>query len=139
MRLTKDKVFADSNILLYLLSDDIAKKTIAKQILKSYPVISTQAISENINVLFKKFQLGSEETEQHKNLLLVYCRVVPLIPSTIDEAFKLRKQYHLNWYDCTILAAALLDDCNVIYSEDMQHLQYINKKLKIINPFLTNK
>ena len=30
----------------------------------------------------------------------------------------------------------LENDCDILYSEDMQHNQVIDEKLKIINPFL---
>ncbi len=137
MKLTNDKIFVDSNILLYLLSDNVAKKEIAKQIFKSYPIISTQVVSENMNVLFKKFStLSLAQIEQHKSLLLTYCKVVPVTVSTIEKAFELRIRYRLNWYDCTILSAAILENCNIIYSEDMQHQQLIETKLRIINPFI---
>lgn len=137
MKLTNDKIFADSNILLYLLSDNITKKEVAKEILKAYPIISTQVVSENINVLFKKFsKLSLAQIEQHKNLIITYCKVVPVNIPTIEKTFELKKRYQFNWYDCTIIASALLEECNILYSEDLQHLQFIEKQLKIINPFV---
>ncbi|BAY67477.1 hypothetical protein NIES23_02510 [Trichormus variabilis NIES-23] len=34
------------------------------------------------------------------------------------------------------VSTALLSECSIIYSEDMQHNQLIENKLKIINPFV---
>jgi len=34
-----------------------------------------------------------------------------------------------------IVSAALQSECEVLYSEDMQHNQIIEKRLQIINPF----
>ena len=61
MKLTADRFFVDSNIFLYLLSNVDSKKEIAISILNSSPVISTQVVSENINVAFKKFSVLSAE------------------------------------------------------------------------------
>ena len=38
--------------------------------------------------------------------------------------------------DSLIIAAALAADCNILYTEDMQHGQVINGKLTLLNPFL---
>jgi len=35
-----------------------------------------------------------------------------------------------------IVAAALLADCDTLYSEDMQHGQVFDGRLTIINPFI---
>lgn len=55
------KVFADTNIILYLLSDDITKKTRAKQILSNRPIISLQVANEFTNVCIKKLKLTPDE------------------------------------------------------------------------------
>jgi len=45
------------------------------------------------------------------------------------------EKYGLSIYDAMIVAAALLADCRVIVSEDMQHGQVIEGRLTIRNPF----
>jgi predicted nucleic acid-binding protein len=133
----KDKVFADSNVLLYLLSNDERKKKIAKIILKENPVISTQVISENVNVLIKKFkELSLSQISEHAKMLSAYCVVNPVTVSTIENAFELKEKYRFQWYDCTILSSAISDECSILYSEDLQHNQIINDRLRIVNPFL---
>ena len=137
MRPMKDKIFADSNVLLYLLSNDERKKNIAKAILKSNPVISAQVISENVNVLIKKFkQLSLSQIAEHTKMLAAYCVVNPITVSTIEQALELKEKYGLQCYDTTILSSAILDECSILYSEDMQHDQLIEGKLRIVNPFL---
>jgi len=136
MKLTNDKIFADSNVLLYLLGDDERKKDIAKSILKSNPTISTQVISENINVLFRKFKgITTGQIIQHANLLTNYCQVSLITFDTIETALELKIKYQFQWYDCSILSVALLNACNIIYSEDLNHHQLIEGSLRIINPF----
>jgi len=133
----KDRVFVDSNVLLYLLSDDEKKKNIAKVILKANPVISTQIISENINVLLKKFrQMSLSQVSEHSKMLTSYCIVNSITVSTIEKALELKEKYGFQWYDSTVLSSAIIDGCTVIYSEDMQHDQLIDSRLRIVNPFL---
>lgn len=52
----KDKYFFDTNILIYLLSDDRDKHRIAVELYKSVneKIISTQVLNEVANVCYKK-------------------------------------------------------------------------------------
>jgi len=71
MMQTKDKFFIDSNICLYLLSGEIIKKQIALELLSQNGIISTQVLSENINVLFKKFKtLSTTDIQTHIHFLV---------------------------------------------------------------------
>jgi predicted nucleic acid-binding protein len=53
----------------------------------------------------------------------------------IQKALSLNTKYGYAYYDCLVLASAIISDCKYLYSEDMQHNQYIDGELKIINPF----
>lgn len=65
-----DKHFVDSNVWIYLFDQDKAKKNKALQLLSQSPIISTQVITENINVCLKKLKLSLDDTEKHaKNLI----------------------------------------------------------------------
>ena len=62
-----DKVFIDSNIILYLYSEDeLFKLHKAQEILDIHnnTIISTQVINEVSNVLFKKFRLSAIDVEK---------------------------------------------------------------------------
>ena len=52
----QDKVFIDTNVLIYFISDDIKKKIKAKEVLfsRGEPVISSQVINEFINACLTK-------------------------------------------------------------------------------------
>jgi predicted nucleic acid-binding protein len=56
--------------------------------------------------------------------------------STILEAFRIAERYGFSFYDSLIISAALESGCNTLYSEDMQHGQLIENRLKIVNPFV---
>ena len=132
----KDKAFCDSNVLLYLLDKKDERKLKAKEILFNNPIISTQVINENINVAFKRLHLSKADIAVHIENLLIKCDVKIISTETILLAYRIFSKYQYSYYDCLIIAVALENDCRVLYSEDMQHNQVIEKKLKIINPFL---
>jgi len=48
---------------------------------------------------------------------------------------QIRHKYNLSYWDSLIVASALENDCSILYTEDLQHEQVIEGKLKIINPF----
>jgi len=50
-------------------------------------------------------------------------------------SFKIAEQYKYSIWDSLIIASALESNCSALYTEDLQHGQIIDKKLKIINPF----
>lgn len=54
----------------------------------------------------------------------------------ILKAAFLRKSYNLSYWDSMIVSSALESGCTILYSEDMQSGQIVEKQLKIINPFL---
>jgi predicted nucleic acid-binding protein len=47
----------------------------------------------------------------------------------------LKNKYNLQYYDALIIATALENNCNILFSEDMQDKLIIENKLTIINPF----
>jgi predicted nucleic acid-binding protein len=131
----RDK-FADSNILLYLFSEDQIKKEIAFRIFNQHPVITLQVIGENLNVCLRNFKFTYDRALEHTRELEKNCEVKSTSMATIESALYLSKRYKYSFWDCMILASALENNCTVVYSEDMQHHQVIEKKLKIVNPFI---
>jgi predicted nucleic acid-binding protein len=135
MKQMKDKIFVDTNVLLYLLSNDLEKKSIAKDILKSNNHISIQVLNEFSNVSLRKFQLSIDDTRELIQKISEKTIVFDFNENTILYALDLKNIYQYQFYDCLIIATALENNCNILYSEDMQHNQVIEDKLKIINPF----
>jgi predicted nucleic acid-binding protein len=60
----------------------------------------------------------------------------PLGYDVHDLARMTAQRYGLGFYDALIVAAAQFDQCETLYSEDMQHGLVIDGTLTIINPFL---
>ncbi|GHV84333.1 twitching motility protein PilT [Spirochaetia bacterium] len=137
-----DKVFVDTNIILYAEFDDDSKKyNCAKALLKNSFIqsgvyISTQVLNEFfVNALRKG--AGASDIQ---SVLLNYSNNFKLITidfQTIRECWRILNRYHFSYWDSLIIAAALEADCSILYSEDMQDGQIIENTLTIRNPFVT--
>ncbi len=131
------RYFLDSNIGIYLLERGSQKQQIAMGLMqKAVPVISTQVITENINVCIRKLRYSKTDAFQHAENLLKICEVFLIDELTLQKSFDISINYQYSYYDSLIIAAALLSNCDILYSEDMQHQQTIDNQLKIINPFI---
>ncbi|WP_235024595.1 PIN domain-containing protein [Caballeronia arvi] len=103
---------------------------------KSRPVISTQVMNEVTLVMSRKMGLPWPEIESILEDVEVLCEVVPLTFEVHKEARRVAAHYGFRFYDCCVIAFALLNDCEVLYSEDMHHCQVIFDRLTVTNPFL---
>jgi predicted nucleic acid-binding protein len=132
----QDKVFLDTNILLYAFSTkDENKYTIAKNLVLSDAVISTQVINEVTVNLLKKFTFGEDQIQRFLESSYARYKIAELTYKVFAKASELRKNHLFSYYDSIIVAAALLSGCTILYSEDMHHKLIVDKQLKIINPF----
>jgi predicted nucleic acid-binding protein len=132
-----NRIALDSNILIYNHSlDHEDKRLIARDFFKENPVVSSQVISEYLNVMKRNFKMQKLELMQLCSLWLEKCTVQPVVLSTVKLAQDLVGKYDFQIFDGIIIAAALEADCNIIYSEDMQDGQIIENVLKIVNPFV---
>ena len=53
---------------------------------------------------------------------------------TIAAAWHLQDRFGFNWWDCLIVAAARLSECDYLLTEDLQHGQDLDG-LVVIDPF----
>lgn len=131
------KIALDSNILIYNHSLEFEnKKLIARSFFRDNPVVSSQVVSEYINVIKRNLKVSKQELIQLCSLWLEKCTVQPVVLSTIKLAQDLIVRYDFQIFDGIIVAAALEADCDTIYSEDMHDGLIVENKLKIINPFI---
>jgi predicted nucleic acid-binding protein len=131
-----DKVFIDTNILIYSLSADDERGVKAREILlsSSEAVVSSQVISEFISTCLKKRILSVDDASQAANDFMRALSFAPVRESTINRALKLVKKYKFAYWDSLIAASALETGCSVLFTEDMQDGQVINNRLRIVNP-----
>jgi predicted nucleic acid-binding protein len=127
--------FVDTNVLLYLLSDDEAKADRAEALLASRVVISVQVLNEFLNVARRKRGLPWPQVEQALADLQRFADVRPLTLATHRQGVVLAKRYQLNVYDAMIAAAALEAGCTTLVSEDFSNGQRFDGRLTIRNPF----
>ena len=110
----QDRYFLDTNILLYLLSKDIEKKSIAKKLLKENHSISIQVLNEFSNVSLRRFKLSVDETKEIIERISQSCTVYPYNKETILSALDVKERYRYQFYDSLILATALENDCTIV-------------------------
>lgn len=132
-----DKVFIDTNILIYSISNDEKKKPKAKEVILSYPdsVVSSQVVSEFASICLTKSLLSEDEVQPLLSGFMDSFEFAPVVESTITKALQVRKAYKYSFWDSLIVAAALENNCTTLFSEDMQDGQTIEKSLKIVNPY----
>ena len=132
-----DKFFLDSNVCIYAFDTDNRKKEKSLDlIISNQAAVSTQVLMEISNIALKKLKFRHDEIQRSVDCITTFCSLHIIELSTVKLAFQISRQYKYSLYDALIIASALESNCNVLYSEDMQHNQLIEGKLKIINPFL---
>jgi predicted nucleic acid-binding protein len=132
------RVFVDTNLLIYSISDDVNKASKIERLLQepfSF-VISTQVISEFAHTCYRKNLLSQTDIRSAVEDFLLFFDLATIGETTIKTAFDLKARHSFSWYDALIVAAALENGCETLYSEDMQHGLVIEKRLSIQNPFL---
>ncbi|WP_262245665.1 PIN domain-containing protein [Parapedobacter soli] len=137
-RLISDKVFLDTNILVYSYSvSEKEKQEIVRNLISETDShISTQVLTELTNTLTRKFKLPLNSAIKAIDECCANNHVFVNNPETIKGAINIADRYGFSFYDSLIISAALESDCKVLYSEDLHNGQIIEKKLKIQNPFL---
>jgi predicted nucleic acid-binding protein len=135
-----DRVFLDTNLWVYFFAKDPLDKAerIADIVNAQLPslIISTQVLGEFYNVLTRKRIFSNTETQSIVSGLTNRTLVVDIDTSKVLQAMELNIRYGYSYWDSLIIATALQSDCSILYSEDMQHDQLIEGKLRIINPLI---
>ena len=141
----KDKVFIDTNVFVYAYlenpnkKEDYKKHLKAKELLKSFTIddvvyISTQVCNEYYSALLKN-KIENADIQNSLYSLVQMVNVASISKDTVLQSFEIKNRYNFSYWDSLILSSALENNCNIIYSEDMQNAQLINGVLRIVNPF----
>jgi predicted nucleic acid-binding protein len=136
-----DKVFLDTNILVYAYDTSAGEKHgLAKEIVSrlwttATGVISTQVLQEFFVSVTKKVPKPLEVTLAKKIVRdFLKWEVVINDGESVLDAIDIHKKYHYSFWDSLIVEAALKGRCDVIYSEDFSHGQIV-EGVTIENPF----
>ena len=131
------RIALDTNILVYLHSNaEFEKREIASNLFDLYPIISTQVLSEYLNVIKRKLNLPQEEIMDICMQNMELCILQPVTLNTLKYARSLIDSYDFQLFDSIVIASALEANCHILYSEDLHHGLVVENCIKIINPFI---
>ena len=136
-----DRYFLDTNILVYSFDkrvpekQQIAQDLIANGLKSGKAIISYQVIQEFINVSTRKFNppLSYPDAEKYFERILTPLYEVPSSVEMFSKALSIAERWKYSFYDALIIAGALLSNCAILYSADLQQQQI--EQLKVVNPF----
>ncbi len=139
---TKDKIFIDTNVLVYAQNNkesekqSICRKVLSNLVEESLLVISTQVMQEYYNVATLKMGLEKLYVKRTIEMFDVY-EIITIQPSIIFQAIDIHILYQLSFWDSLIISAAKSAKCSMVLTEDMNDGQVI-EGVKIQNPFTYN-
>jgi predicted nucleic acid-binding protein len=126
--------FFDTNVLLYLISEDISKADRAETLLALGGVISVQVLNEFAAVVLRKQAVDFTELREILATIRAACSVKSVDIETHELGLNLAERHRFSIYDGLIIAAALRAGCSLLYTEDLHDGQTI-EQLTIRNPF----
>ena len=136
-----DKCFIDSNILIYAVCDGSEKCNLARAFLiknANKIIISSQVINEFVAVLLRKNVLSIENIFEYVDGFMQNFDFAVIRKQDIRTAIMIKQRYKYSYWDSLIIASALEANCSILYTEDMHNGQIIEKRLKILNPFIND-
>jgi predicted nucleic acid-binding protein len=133
-----DRVFADSNVLIYAIDDaDSGKALIARELIeRTRPMLSTQVLGEFYNVVTSKRRMAPLSHDEAARWIAKWMRlqVESVTSDQVHLALEIRQRFQVSYYDALILASARLAACAVVYSEDLNDGQDYGG-VQVSNPF----
>ncbi|NJD05136.1 MAG: PIN domain-containing protein [Methylococcaceae bacterium] len=133
--MSRTEAFFDTNVLLYLLSEDTTKADRAEATIARGGVISIQVLNEFTSVASRKLQMSYPEIREVLETIRAVCKIEPLTVETHDQGLRLAERYGFSVYDAMIAASALEAGCKILYTEDLQDGQIIDSRMTVQNPF----
>ena len=137
-----DRVFVDTNILVYAHDADAGKKnaSASKAVADLWEsgngIISTQVLQEFYVALTRK--VASPIAKNRARRLIRNYLTWELVISdgpTILHASEIEENYNLSFWDALIVAAAYSKNASVILTEDLNHGKTI-EGIRVQNPFM---
>lgn len=133
--------FIDTNVFIYAASDqDLRKQDIALELIHHAisvnhdAAISMQVVSEFTNTMVGKLKASPQlvaEWYSYMNPLLVS----EVTREMLRNAMDIQAEYHIQYYDAVIIAAAEKYGCQEIITEDLNNGQ-LYRGMVAINPFV---
>ncbi len=138
----KGRYFLDTNIILYSFdSSNKRKQKIAAGLIQNglerrTGRVSFQVIQEFMNVAGKPDIMGMKTEDIilfSREILIPQCEMRTSFDLLLD-ALQIKFRTGYSFYDSLIIAAALIQECSILYSEDLHNSHKFNG-LQIVDPF----
>jgi len=135
---SENKMFIDTNILTYAYSDTEAdKKEIVVALLKREKLcLRPQVINEFIWVMRRKYKVEMEKLKLIINGLFELYDVSIIDKAIVNHAIDISSKLQIYYWDSLMVSSAIGTNCDILFTEDLQHGQIIENRLKILNPFM---
>lgn len=123
--------FWDTNVFVYAFIAG-PKQQVAR---RRGGVIRVQVLNEFANVMSRKMRCPWEEVERFLSVIRIrFPTAAPLTIETHEMALALARDHSISLYDSLILASALSEQCETLFSEDLQHGRRF-EGCTVLNPF----
>jgi predicted nucleic acid-binding protein len=86
----------------------------------------------------KKLHIHTDVISKSIDEIISACTIVPVEQETIKKALELHGKYKYSYYDCLIIASALIYNCPLLLTEDLKDRHVIENNLTIRNIFTVN-
>jgi predicted nucleic acid-binding protein len=131
-----DRAFLDTNVFVYAIALDDRRTNDAEELIAKGGTVSVQVLNEFAAVATRKANMSWGEVQLGLEAIKILCPdPLPITLDTHQEALAIAEKYGYGIYDALIVASALAAKCTILYSEDMQDGQVIDRRLTIRNPF----
>lgn len=135
------RIFVDTNVVVYARdSSEGAKSTIAAEWIARLwrdqsGRTSIQVLNELYVTLTRKLKPGmpADDAWQDVQALMAW-DPQPLDRDLLLRAREIERRYRLGWWDSMVVAAAELQECEMLLTEDLQHGMRFDR-VRVQNPF----
>lgn len=135
--MSEGRAFVDTNVLVYLYSnDDHAKRERAYQMLDAYPCMtSVQVMTEFASVCTRKTDMPTHLIDRAMQKIGTrYCYICDVSMDTLSSALGIRERFGYSYYDSIVIASAACHRCSYLFSEDLRDGQMVDG-VEIVNIF----
>lgn len=136
-------VFVDTNVFVYARDrGEPEKQPVAAEWLRRLWVeqrgrTSIQVLSEYFTTVTRKLDPGLTADEAWEDVTALFAWEPQEIGrGVLTRGREIAQRYSLSWWDALIVAAAQLQNCSMLLSEDLQH-GLVCGNVKVNNPFLS--
>jgi len=127
--------FFDTNVILYLASDDLAKADRAEALIREGGTIGVQVLNEITNVARRKMRLDWPDTRMFLDMVRGLLTVRPMTVAIHTAGLNLSERHGFSTWDAMVVAAALDAGSDTLWSEDMHDGLLVAGTLRIRDPF----